>query len=269
MPDSFLASVPRSPGDGGPTTRPMSAALGVAAGPGMHEAALALARELGLPFVENETTEGFALLFMLTFERLELRDRRDPRMKPVYADFSGLRRARLTRRQPLARALGRKTRTVVDATAGLGQDAARLAAAGYRVIAIERHAAVAALLRDGLRRAQRDPPLARVLGDRLTVLYGDARAILPGLHPRPDAVYIDPMFPSKRRASAAARKELRLLRELVGADADARELLEVGLRCAPRVVVKRPDDAAPLAPEPTVSFPGKLVRYDVYLARGG
>jgi 16S rRNA (guanine1516-N2)-methyltransferase len=31
------------------------------------------------------------------------------------------------------------------------------------------------------------------------------------------------------------------------------------------VVVKRPDDAAPLAPQPAVSYTGRLVRYDVYL----
>jgi 16S rRNA (guanine1516-N2)-methyltransferase len=30
-------------------------------------------------------------------------------------------------------------------------------------------------------------------------------------------------------------------------------------------VVKRPDDAPPLAPDPDMSLTGKLVRYDVYL----
>jgi 16S rRNA (guanine1516-N2)-methyltransferase len=33
------------------------------------------------------------------------------------------------------------------------------------------------------------------------------------------------------------------------------------------VVVKRPDDAPPLAPDPSMSIAGKLVRYDVYLTR--
>lgn len=263
MPDSVPAYASRQP-----VELPTPVTAGVTAAPGMRDAALALAHELGLPFAEDEDSGDVALLFVLTSERLELRDRREGRMKPVYADFSGLRHAPLTHRQPLVRALGRRTRIVVDATAGLGQDAARLAAAGYRVTAIERHAAVAALLRDGLRRAQRDPLLAHVLGERLTVLHGDARSLLPGLRPRPDAVYLDPMFPPKRRASAAARKELRLLRALVGTDADAHELLEVGLRCAPRVVVKRPDGALPLTPpNPAVNFAGKLVRYDVYLAR--
>jgi 16S rRNA (guanine1516-N2)-methyltransferase len=55
---------------------------------------------------------------------------------------------------------------------------------------------------------------------------------------------------------------------VVGDDADALALLEVSRRTAlERVVVKRPDDAPPLAPDPSMRIAGKLVRYDVYLAR--
>ncbi len=211
---------------------------------------------------------GHDLVLVLTSDRLELRDRRALRLKPLAVDLTGLRHASLARRQPLARALGRKTRTVVDATAGLGTDASRLAALGFKVTAVERSAVVAALLRDGLERAQRDPDLARLLGGRLTVLTGDAREWLPEMSPRPDAIYLDPMFPPKRKASAATRKELAWLRVLVGTDPDAHELLAIARACSPRVVVKRPDDAPPLAPNPTLSFCGKLVRYDVYLAHG-
>lgn len=231
--------------------------------------ACALAQALGLPcLAEQSPPGGCDLLLVLTPERLELHDRRDTRLKPLAVDLAGLRHARLTRRQPLARALGRRTRRVVDATAGLGADAARLAALGFEVTAIERSPVVAALLRDGLERAQRDPVLARLLGDRLTVLTGDARERLPAMRPPPDAVYLDPMFPPRRKASAATRKELAWLRELVGTDPDAHELLAIARACSPRVVVKRPDDAPPLAPDPALTFSGKLVRYDVYLAHG-
>ena len=105
------------------------------------------------------------------------------------------------------------------------------------------------------------------MSERLQSVNGDSRALLPALAPRPDAIYLDPMFPPKRRQSAAVKKEMRLLRELVGDDADAPELLEISRRVArDRVVVKRPDDAPPLAPDPSMSLTGKLVRYDVYLA---
>jgi 16S rRNA (guanine1516-N2)-methyltransferase len=116
---------------------------------------------------------------------------------------------------------------------------------------------VAALVNDALGR-DRQTALLRLI-------VGDARTILPTLDPAPDVIYLDPMFPPKRRKSAAVRKELALLRRLAGDDPDAHELFEVARRCArQRVVVKRPDHAAPLAPNPTVSYGGKLVRYDVY-----
>jgi 16S rRNA (guanine1516-N2)-methyltransferase len=238
--------------------------------PALVAEAQALARELDLP-LHDGSTSGAGLVLALTKDRLELRDSREPRVGPVYADYSHLDlrpySPNLSRRQPLARAFGKRARHIVDATAGYGQDALLLTLMGFRVTAIERAAVIAALTRDGLRRfeAQRGMPL----GARLQLLTGDARRLLPGLAPRPDAVYLDPMFPPKRRKSAAAKKEMRLLRDLVGDDPDAVELLHIARGiAADRVVVKRPDDAPPLLPEPHASLAGKLVRYDIYLAGG-
>jgi 16S rRNA (guanine1516-N2)-methyltransferase len=227
-----------------------------------------LARELALPAVMPENAD-FELLLVCTPERLELRDCRHPRIGPIYADFShfDLRRYShpLSRRQPLARAIGKKTETVVDATAGYCQDALLLALMGFHVTAIERSPLVAALARDGLRRFAAKS--GTKLSPRLQLVTGDALALLPAAA-RPEAIYLDPMFPAKRKKSAAVKKEMRLLRELVGDDPDALALLEVSRRTAlERVVVKRPDDAPPLVPDPNMSIAGKLVRYDVYLAR--
>jgi 16S rRNA (guanine1516-N2)-methyltransferase len=229
-----------------------------------------LAQKLGLSHVTLENAGECGLLLVLTPEHLELRDNRDPRTGPVYVDFTRLDLRpygpNLSRRQPLARAIGKKTRTVVDATAGLAQDALLLARMGFQVTALERSPVVAALARDGLRRLETQTTSAP--GYQLQLITGDARALLPALLPRPDAVYLDPMFPPKRKKSAAVKKEMRLLRELVGDDTDTLELFDISRRVAlDRVVVKRPDDAPPLAPDPSFSFPGKLVRYDVYLTR--
>ncbi len=214
-------------------------------------AAAALAARLHLPHAT--ALPDAELLLVCTPQRLELRA---ARMGPVYVDFTA--RPALTRRQPLARAIGRQARTVVDATAGFAQDAFLLAGLGLTVTAIERNAVVAALVEDGLRRAAG--------GARLRIVCAEAATLLPQLDPAPDVVYLDPMFPPKRKKSAAVRKEMHVLRALVGADTDTQALLAAGLRCArQRVVVKRPDDAPPLAPHPAVSYPGKLVRYDVYL----
>lgn len=254
-----------------PAASPSLAVTAVAAA--RVDEARALARALDLPFVAMPAAAlpPGAFLLVLEDERLALSDPHDRSRRPLAADFSFLANRPLgsRSRDPLARALGRKTRRVVDATAGLGNDAARLAALGFEVTAIERVPALAALLRDGLRRAERDPRLSRLLGGRLTVVAGEARAVLPALRPPPDAVYLDPMFPPKRK-HAATRKALVWLRALAGADEDASVLLACARACSPRVVVKRPDDAPPLGPEPpALSYAGKLVRYDVYLAHGG
>jgi len=228
-----------------------------------------LARELALPLALTGSADS-DLQLVLTAEHLELRDCRDARLGPVQVDFSHLDlrpySANLSRRQPLARAFGKKTRVIVDATAGYAQDALLLALMGFRVTAIERSPVVAALARDGLRRLAAQT--GTTLSGRLELVDGDARALLPAIAPRPDAIYLDPMFPPKRRKSAAVKKEMRLLRELVGDDTDAPELLEISRGIArDRVVVKRPDDAPPLAPDPDMSLTGKLVRYDIYLVR--
>ncbi len=228
-----------------------------------------LARELALPLAMAAGDPDFDLQLVLTPERLELQSTREPRLGPVYVDFSHLDlrpySKNLSRRQPLARAFGKKVRAIADATTGYGQDALLLALMGFRVTAIERSSVVAALVQDGLHRLGSLTGIT--LSERLRLVNGDSRALLPALAPQPDAIYLDPMFPPKRRKSAAVKKEMRLLRELVGDDADALELLAISRRVArDRVVVKRPDDAPPLAPDPNMSLTGKLVRYDVYLA---
>lgn len=236
-----------------------------AARPEVQADAKATAAESGLEYRENASSE-FEFLLVRDDERWALRDPNEPRMQPLAVDLAQLARklvGNIGKRQPFARAIGAKTKTVIDATAGLGRDAFLLALLGYEVIAIERSPVIAVLLRDGLRRALAEPgiePAAR----RIRLVIGDAREALARL-PRADAVYIDPMFPPKRKASAVARKEMLWLRKVAGADADAQEMFETALRYArERVVVKRPDDAEPLAGEPTMSYGGKLVRYDVY-----
>ena len=159
---------------------------------------------------------------------------------------------------------------VFDATAGLGEDAWLLASAGCRVTAVERNPVVLALLEDALARAaDREPETAK----RLTVRGSEALDALRALAQspetdRPDVVALDPMFPLGRRATE--RKPMRVIRMLeeAGALADDELALLTAARAAARrrVAVKRPSKAPPLADaKPDVVFPGKAVRYDVYL----
>lgn len=205
--------------------------------------------------------------------RLALKALHHPGYGAVSADWTTpevRRRIAGGKRQLLGKAVGLARHPqprLLDATGGLGRDAFVLAALGAHVTVAERHPTVAALLADARRRALGDPVAAAAAG-RLEIACADAR-ILMGPAPRFDVIYLDPMYPERGKA-ALARKELQLLRELTGGDADAAELLAPALANASRrVVVKRPVKAPPLDHrEPTLAFAGSQARFDVYLIGG-
>lgn len=89
--------------------------------------------------------------------------------------------------------------TAVDATAGLGEDAFLLAAAGFSVRLYERDPVIAALLRDALSRAAAIPDLAAIVG-RMELFETDSLTALPQLGFNPDVVLLDPMFPARQKA---------------------------------------------------------------------
>ena len=145
---------------------------------------------------------------------------------------------------------------VVDATAGLGRDAFVLASVGCRVRMLERNPVVAALLDDGLARGYADAEIGGWLQERLQLIHASSLTALTDITPRPQVVYLDPMFPHKQK-SALVKKEMRVFQSLVGPDLDADGLLEPArLLATKRVVVKRPDYAPPLA---NVATPNAVV----------
>jgi len=203
--------------------------------------------------------------------RLQLRALHHPAYGAICADWTApevRRRIAGGKRQLLGKAVGLHKLAaphVLDATAGLGRDAFVLASLGARVTLAERNASVAALLTDARRRALEDPATAPAAG-RTEIVALDARSLLDPAGTRFDVVYLDPMYPDRGK-SALAKKELQLLRELAGPDADADALLAPALANARRrVVVKRPLPAPPLAGhEPGLEFRGTQARFDVYL----
>ena len=177
-------------------------------------------------------------------------------------------RSGASRKDALARAAGfgkGTVPTIIDATAGLGRDAFMLAVLGAQVTLLERSPEVHVLLRDALARAAAESSELAAVVARMTLIPGDARDLLPGL--RADAVVVDPMHPP-RTNSAEVKQEMRLLRDLVGTDPDALELMQAALSAdCKRVVLKWPLRAAPLEGlrKPSHSITGKTVRYDVFM----
>ena len=162
-----------------------------------------------------------------------------------------------------ARVRGVEAPSAVDATAGLGEDALLLAAAGFVVTMFEKDPVIAALLRDALERAARVPELAPV-AERMTLVEGDSVAGLRCLGFSPDVVFLDPMFP-ERAKSAAVKKKFQLLHHLERPCDNEEELVEAALAARPRkVVIKRPPKGPLLAgARPSYQVSGKAVRYDV------
>jgi len=154
---------------------------------------------------------------------------------------------------------------IVDATAGLGRDAFFLASLGARVTLVERSLTMHDLLAEGLERARAQGGRYAETVARMTLIHGDSCALLPQLNPQ--VVLVEPMHPP-RSNTALVKKEMRLIREIVGTDPDAAQLMQVALETAHnRVVLKWPLRAEPMPelPKPSHQILGKSTRYDVFV----
>ena len=226
----------------------------------------------GLPFVAN-ATQGLVLL--QSEQHLALKQLDEPKVGEVLVDFASdaLTFRRLHgggKKEAIAKAVGLKGQVglkVLDATAGLGRDAFVLASLGCKLQLIERSPVVAALLADGIERAKQSGELASWLPQSMILQHGIAIELMNDWQAeRPDVVYLDPMFPHRKK-SALVKKEMRLFQQLLGPDEDADLLLAPALLLAnKRVVVKRPAGAPYLAQQkPDIEMSGKANRFDIYL----
>lgn len=233
-----------------------------------------IAERFGLDFCTHESQGDDQLVLQYKDNILQLVDPSSPKLGGVFVDFCSdamsYRRAKGGgHKEFIAKAIGVKgnySPSVIDATAGLGRDAFLLANLGCHVTMIERSPVVAALLFDGLERAKQDAELGQWIGQRLTLLHSKShQALAEWQDIRPDVVYMDPMFPHRKK-SAAVKKEMKLFQQLLGHDADADEMLCPALALATkRVVVKRPASAPFLADEkPNSAITSKKHRFDVY-----
>ena len=229
-------------------------------------------KEMVSLFALNERGISNEDLFVLEVElgRWQIRSLKNKSFGTVCVDFTAGKIAHRRifgspRNEAISKAVGFKKEaipSVLDLTAGLGQDAFVLASIGCRVHMIERCNVIAALLYDGLKRAGKNEEIGRWVQKRLSVSFEDSLKGLPALSFEPDVVYIDSMFPEKKK-SALVRKEIQLLKKIVGQDPDQDQLLDVGKKTAKRrVVVKRPNLARCLNNQkPNISIKSKNYRF--------
>jgi len=233
-----------------------------------------LAARLGLPLAVAE--ERQQLLLRVSYAGLELLKPDDPQLRgPLRVDFTA-GAMDFRRRQPgkelLLKAVGCKIGrplAALDATGGLGRDSFLLAAAGCMVHVFEKEPVLAALLADGLARARLHPETAAIAA-RMRLTAADALPFLRAMRQQGqcmDTVYLDPMFP-ERRKTALVKKEAQLLQLLAKpASLEAeKELLAAARAVSHRVAVKRPAKAPFLGEAaPSHSLFGATVRFDVHI----
>ena len=165
----------------------------------------------------------------------------------------------------LARAVGtRQGLKVLDCTAGLGREGFLLAHLGCDVTLIERSKVIYTLLLDALNWASFDPDLKKVV-DRISLYRSDAKEYL-SRHSSWDVIYIDPMFPDKKKTSLP-KGDMQYLQRFLSKEKNDGSLLKSAFLCNfRRLVVKRPlktrDKEIRKADS---SIQNDKIRFDIYL----
>jgi len=157
-------------------------------------------------------------------------------------------------------------------TGGWGGDTLHMCRQGYEVTKLERHPILASFLNNAfsllaesewVERHSVAVPIAKHVNsiEYLKCLTEEGSA---------DCIYLDPMFPEKRKSSALAKKNMQVLHDLVGKDEDQEALFAAAYQSpVKRIAVKRPPYAESLGSElgvsPSEQIKGKLLVYDIYL----
>jgi len=237
-----------------------------------------LAEKFQVPLINSVTKEdGYLLLYSEGALKIM---RTDEKIKSAFSiDFFSTKAKHHKLNQgrgklPIIKACGIKHNqrpSIIDATAGLGQDSFLLASFGSMVTCIEQQPIIAELLMDALSRAKRGSDKLGSesiieIANRMNVICDYAETYLK--RHQADVVYLDPMYPIQENPKQAkVKKQMQLLRDLDGTESNEQALFASAIKaCKKRLVVKRPNWASHLAgKEPTHHIPGKTHRYDVYL----
>jgi 16S rRNA (guanine1516-N2)-methyltransferase len=234
-----------------------------------------LARRIGSP-VLHEKSDDYALQLCYEPDRVTLFD--TMLNTSIVVDFvSGALAHRQQfgggRGQAIAKAVGLKhgkRPSVLDITAGLARDAYVLASLGCKLCLIEQSPVLYALIEDGIHRGQRDTACADILKNFTCWVNANAIEYMRTINNknRPDVIYIDPMYPDRKK-SALVKKDMRILQRLLPKNQNDDQLLTTALGCAAeRVVVKRPLHAPALGDiQADTSISSKKTRFDVYLVK--
>ena len=221
------------------------------------------AQKLALEYRNYQDTAGLLLVVGETSAWLEL----DGVKVTAQFDSAAMQHRRKGgHNEMLGRAVGLKADRkplIWDATGGLGRDAFVLADLGCEVTLCERVPALAWLLDQAVQAAKvSGAQQIREAAERMSVLAADSKTLRA---PAGTVIYLDPMFPERKKA-AAVKKEAAMLQHLAVSEDDSESLWQWAWdQPVERVVVKRPLRAPILGYiRPAHTLKGKSVRFDVF-----
>lgn len=165
--------------------------------------------------------------------------------------------ARLSGQSLLARACsgGGQNLTILDPFAGFGLDGLLLAHLDHRLTFVEKHPAIWLLLTE----------FAEDLGLEVAAHCDDAMRFMQETTESWDVVFLDPMFPARRK-KALPNLGLQHLRSLAGGeDIDLPACLDLAKQRANLRVVFKRRLKDPIIGKPSHQLKGQAVRFDVYV----
>lgn len=242
-----------------------------------------LGKQLGIDVIvgqEKDISQQYSIILRKDSTGLSLLQNTSKSASPTKVDFLdhklAYRRRTAGKSQGIARAVGVKKLdypSILDATAGLGKDALILASLGCSVTLLERSPVVHAMLLDGFvrARASEDSDICNII-ERMHLINIEAllwfEKIRAGEVEQPDVIFIDPMFPPRKK-SARVKKDIFMLQQILPAEENLSELLRSALDSAgQRLVVKRPGSKTINAElQPDFQVQGKASHFDIYLTK--
>jgi len=227
------------------------------------------------PYASVEKRSKYAYLLYFRKDKLLLKQTGVDSLGPICCDFSGdtlqyrikhgnNRSSPLIRSITLSKKPANET-TILDATGGLGTDAFVIAAQGFRVTVLESNPIVFQLLKDGIRRGLKDAEISHIV-QRMEIKQVDAYKYFQDITEaeKSDIIYLDPMYPTKKRVKSNTKKEMSILRSLIGTSHDTYSMVESAKQAANhRVVLKRPF-YSPVDSKCDRTYKSASTHYDIY-----
>lgn len=162
---------------------------------------------------------------------------------------------------------GSSNYSVLDATAGMGEDSFLLSASGFNVTLCEYNKIIYSLLENTFERATEDKKIKSIV-QKMKIKNVDSIEYMKSLTEKPDIILLDPMFP-ERKKSGLIKKKFQLLQQLELPDSNGAELINTALSLNPKkIVIKRPIDSEYLGNiKPDYFIEGNSIRYDCIIGK--